>query len=75
MNPYLLLQSLRRAHAVGYDETIEHCRKSLELLDMDYIDLYLVHAPQKIRSIEPRMAGNGILLGARNGKINRRLKL
>ena len=36
---------LRRAHAVGYDETIEHCKKSLELLDMDYIDLYLVHAP------------------------------
>ena len=36
---------LRRAHAVGYDETIEHCKKSLELLNMDYIDLYLVHAP------------------------------
>ena len=32
---------LRRAHAVGYDETIEHCKKSLELLDMDYIDLYI----------------------------------
>ena len=30
---------LRRAHAVGYDETIEHCKKSLELLNMDYIDL------------------------------------
>ena len=36
---------LRRAHATGYDETIEHCKKSLALLDMDYIDLYLVHAP------------------------------
>ena len=36
---------LRRGHATGYEETIEHCRKSLELLDMDYIDLYLVHAP------------------------------
>ena len=36
---------LRRAHAVGYNETIEHCKKSLELLNMDYIDLYLVHAP------------------------------
>ena len=36
---------LRRMHATGYEEVIEHCRKSLELLDTDYIDLYLVHAP------------------------------
>lgn len=36
---------LRRGHATGYDETIQHCKKSLALLDMDYIDLYLVHAP------------------------------
>jgi diketogulonate reductase-like aldo/keto reductase len=36
---------LRRGHAVGYEDTLEHCKKSLELLDMDYIDLYLVHAP------------------------------
>ena len=36
---------LRRGHATGYDEVLEHCQKSLELLDMDYIDLYLVHAP------------------------------
>ena len=36
---------LRRAHATGYEETIEHCKKSLELLGMDFIDLYLVHAP------------------------------
>ena len=36
---------LRRGHATGYEDTIEHCKKSLERLDMDYIDLYLVHAP------------------------------
>ena len=36
---------LRRGHAVGYEDTLEHCKKSLELLDADYIDLYLVHAP------------------------------
>ncbi|MBT61469.1 MAG: aldo/keto reductase [Euryarchaeota archaeon] len=36
---------LRRGHATGYEDTLEHCKKSLELLDMEYIDLYLVHAP------------------------------
>ena len=36
---------LRRGDAVGYEETIEQCKKSLELLDTEYIDLYLVHAP------------------------------
>ena len=36
---------LRRGHATGFEEVLEHCKKSLELLDTDYIDLYLVHAP------------------------------
>ena len=36
---------LRRGHATGYEEVLEHCKKSLELLDTDHIDLYLVHAP------------------------------
>ena len=36
---------LRRGHAVGYEDTLEHCKTSLELLDTEYIDLYLVHAP------------------------------
>ena len=44
-NSVFITTKLRRGHATGYEETIEHCRKSLELLDMDYIDLYLVHAP------------------------------
>jgi diketogulonate reductase-like aldo/keto reductase len=36
---------LRRIHATGFDSVIEHCQKSLDYLDTDYIDLYLVHAP------------------------------
>ena len=36
---------LRRGHATGYEEVLHHCQESLRLLDMDYIDLYLVHAP------------------------------
>ena len=36
---------LRRMHAVGFDDVLEHCQESLRLLDTAYIDLYLVHAP------------------------------
>lgn len=36
---------LRRMHAMGYDIVLKHCQRSLELLDCEYIDLYLVHAP------------------------------
>ena len=36
---------LRRMHATGFDEVLEHCLKSLEYLDTEYIDLFLVHAP------------------------------
>ena len=44
-NSLFITTKLRRGHATGYEEVIEHCKKSLELLDTDYIDLYLVHAP------------------------------
>ncbi|MBN17456.1 MAG: hypothetical protein CMB37_04785 [Euryarchaeota archaeon] len=36
---------LRRMHAIGFNDVLEHCQMSLELLDTDFIDLYLVHAP------------------------------
>ena len=44
-NSLFITTKLRRGHATGYEEVLEHCIKSLELLDTDYIDLYLVHAP------------------------------
>ncbi len=36
---------LRRPHAVGFEETQNRCRQSLENLGLDSMDLYLVHAP------------------------------
>ena len=40
-----VVTKLRRVHATGYDETLQRCRESLVSLDLDYIDLYLIHAP------------------------------
>ena len=40
-------------HAISYESTIEHCKISLEKLAMDQIDLYLVHALQKMGAREP----------------------
>lgn len=40
-----IVTKLRRVHATGYESTIKNCKLSLELLGLEYIDLYLVHAP------------------------------
>jgi diketogulonate reductase-like aldo/keto reductase len=40
-----VVTKLRRVHATGYDETLQRCRESLVSLGLEYIDLYLVHAP------------------------------
>ena len=36
---------LRRVDAVGYQETLNRCDESLKRLGLEYVDLYLVHAP------------------------------
>lgn len=38
---------LRRPHAVGREEAVARCKQSLDNLGLDYVDLYLVHAPPK----------------------------
>lgn len=40
-----VVTKLRRVEAVGYEETIAQCKSSLEKLGLEYMDLYLVHAP------------------------------
>jgi diketogulonate reductase-like aldo/keto reductase len=40
---------LRRGDALGYDATINAFAASMKRLDIDYVDLYLVHAPPEDR--------------------------
>tara|TARA_B100000900_G_scaffold123763_1_gene104414 strand:- start:36819 stop:37667 length:849 start_codon:yes stop_codon:yes gene_type:complete len=50
-NEIFIVTKLRRVHATGYEETIFQCRESLRRLDLDYVDLYLVHAPPEDTSV------------------------
>jgi diketogulonate reductase-like aldo/keto reductase len=40
---------------LGYDSVISSCKESLARLQMDYLDLYLIHAPNPDISIEETM--------------------
>lgn len=40
-----VVTKLRRPHATSYEAALENCRSSLDLLGLDQLDLYLVHAP------------------------------
>ncbi len=42
-----VVTKLRQPHANSYEETLERCQQSLENLGLDFMDLYLVHAPPK----------------------------
>ncbi|MEK9738676.1 MAG: aldo/keto reductase, partial [Euryarchaeota archaeon] len=44
-NDLFVVTKLRRPHATSYEAALEHCRSSLDMLGLDCIDLYLVHAP------------------------------
>ena len=46
-----VVTKLRRVHATGFDDTISQCRESLLRLNLDYVDLYLVHAPPEDISV------------------------
>lgn len=41
----IFVTSKLQSHIKTYDETLEAFEKTLEALDMDYLDLYLIHAP------------------------------
>jgi len=50
-NEIFVTTKLRRSDARGYDETISSCKDSLQRLGLDYIDLYLIHAPPEDISV------------------------
>ncbi|MBT3356814.1 MAG: aldo/keto reductase [Euryarchaeota archaeon] len=50
-----VVTKLRRVEAVGYEETIAQCKSSLEKLGLEYMDLYLVHAPPEDIEARPNV--------------------
>ena len=42
-----VVTKLRQPHANSHEETLQRCQQSLENLGLDYMDLYLIHAPPK----------------------------
>jgi diketogulonate reductase-like aldo/keto reductase len=42
-----VVTKLRQPHANSHEETLQRCQQSLENLGLEYMDLYLVHAPPK----------------------------
>jgi diketogulonate reductase-like aldo/keto reductase len=49
---------LRRPHALGFEEAKQRCQESLKNLGLDYVDLYLVHAPpENLEHREPTWKG------------------
>ncbi len=52
---------------LAYDQVIKSCEKSLRCLDMDYIDLYLIHWPRAGMNLEEAFRALNKLV--RNGKV------
>ena len=42
---YFIVTKVKRSHAVSYNAVIDSCKRSLDKLNLDYLDLLLIHAP------------------------------